>query len=76
MQNLAVRAFLNGAEAATETSGNIMDAIFNHMDNALELSGRMLNFIVAHPLYGLLFACSLIPVGIGIVVTIKHASKG
>ena len=76
MQNLAVHAFLNGAEGATETTSNIMDQIFNHMDNALELSGRMLNFIVAQPLYGLSFACYLIPVGIGIVVTIKHASKG
>lgn len=75
MQNLAVHALLNGAEGATETTSNIMDQIFNHMDNALELSGRMLNFIVVHPLYGLLFACSLIPVGIGIVTMIKHSAK-
>lgn len=72
----SVVALLSSSEGVAETSSNIMDQIFNHMDNALELSGRMLNFIVAHPLYGLLFACSLIPVGIGIVTMIKHASKG
>lgn len=73
----APAAVLLGEDAATgstETAGNVMDQLFNHLDSVLTFSGKMLNFIVANPLYGFLFACSLVPVGIGIVVTIKRAS--
>lgn len=41
--------------------------------NMIDLSGKMLDAILAHPVYAGLFAAGVISVAIGLVTKFKHA---
>lgn len=48
-------------------------SLMTGVTNMIDLSGTMLDAILAHPVYAGLFAAGFITVAIGIVTAFKHA---
>lgn len=76
MQNMAVRALLNGAEGAADAASGGLDNVLNNVTKVVEFSGDMLNAMLGNPIYAFLFAVSFIGIGVGIVSLFRDAARG
>lgn len=53
-----------------------MSAVMAAMDTVVQLMGKCWDLMTSNPLLTLFVAASLLPVGIGIFVSLRNASRG
>lgn len=67
---------MSDTSGAAEVVGGGMSAVMSAIDTIVQLMGKVWDLLTSNPLLALFVAAGLIPVGIGLFVSLRNAARG